>query len=442
MNDLQSSTAKYGHTVIVSRKGFALPKLISVVSVIFVICSALVAQEKHLWVLRAPGEVQEYDSATFAPMQTVKVPAEAVSSPEDFSVNRLGQMLFEQAAGLPLAEGDLAGGQNAWFWNGHEATDLSRGMERSIAKTGSNLAISETAASPVLSADGSRLFWFANRARRLQRDGVDLSTKTSWLGWQTDLAGAARREIASATLPDCSCPTGGCEETCPYVEVWAPEGGIGNFFLVAQFIAGKTQPVYKSSSGYEENRGQWNASPIDPPLHRVLDATSADAVLEAVPDTACCGWSNQSDDRTLLHFHGKTLTVFDERGLYNNPDYDVSFFTETGKLSPDVSAVAFTIAATAKSNQPIQLADQGQGNPEESRRIRKALAELPAVEVRTVADAPQRLTFLAHAELVGWLTNKEMLIVEEHMLVAYNVNTKVRRKLNIRVEDAAHVFLR
>src|ERR1039458_10284722 len=66
----------------------------------------LFAQEKRLWVLRAPGEMAEYDPATFAAKQTVKVPAEAVQSPENISVNRLGQILFETPVSLPLSEDD------------------------------------------------------------------------------------------------------------------------------------------------------------------------------------------------------------------------------------------------------------------------------------------------------------------------------------------------
>ena len=164
--------------------------------------------------------------------------------------------------------------------------------------------------------------------------------------------------------------------------------------------------------------------------------------MEAIPDTACCGWENESDDKTLLHRQGKTLTVFDEQATYKNPDYDVSFYTENGKLSPDLSSVALTIVGTSQPNKPIQLAEQGQANPEESQRIRKALLDLPAVEVKSVEDSPRRVAFLPHATLVGWISPKEILIVEGHLLVAYNVATGARRKSNIRVDDAAHVFLR
>ncbi len=417
-------------------------KLIPALCVFPVLAVSLMAQSQRLWVLRSPGELVEYDPATFSAKQMVKVPAEAVSLPQSFSVNHLGQMLFAAPASLPLTEGDLSTEQRVWFWDGHAATTLTREISRTTATVGSNLAITESAPVPFLSADGTHLDWFSNQARRLQRDGMDLSTKTTWLSWQTDLAGASRQDLATIAFPDCPCPTGGCEETCPYGEVWVPDEGVGKFFLLTQFVSGKTQPLYKATSLYEENAGKWIATPINPPLRRVLDAANASTILEAIPDTACCGWQNQSDDQTLLRLHGKTLTVFDEQATYKNPDYDASFYTENGKLSPDLASVAFTIVATSQPNTPIQISEQGQASPEESQRIRKALLDLPAVELKSTEDLPRRIAFLPRATLVGWISDKEILIVEGHLLVAYNLTKGTRRKSTIRAEDAAHVFLR
>jgi hypothetical protein len=141
------------------------------------------------------------------------------------------------------------------------------------------------------------------------------------------------------------------------------------------------------------------------------------------------------------------LSLFDEQAAYKNPDYDVSFYTENGKLSHNLSSVALTIVATSQANKPIQLAEDGQANPEESQRIRKALLDLPAVEVKRIdgksnQDSPRRIAFLPHATLVGWINDKEILIVEGHLLVAYNVASGARRKSSVRVDDAGHVFLR
>jgi len=418
-------------------------KLISTCGLVLLFAISLAAQSKRLWVLQASGELVEHDPATFAPKKTVKVPPEAVTSPQNLAVNALGQVLFAPSVSLPLAEGDLAAEREVWFWDGQAATTFRRReVARTTSTTGSNLAITESASVPSLSADGAHLYWFSNQARRLQRDEVDLSTKTTWSGWRTDLAGGCREDLASVTLPECSCPTGTCEESCPYGEVWVPDDGVGKFFLLTQFVAGKTQPVYKASSLYEESGGKWTATALDPPLRRVLDAANAGAILEAIPDTGCCGWENQSDDQTLLRLRGKTLAVFDELAAYKNPDYDVSFYTENGKLSPDLGSVAFTIVATAQPNKPIQLSEGGQANPEESQGIRKALLDLPAVEVKSVEDAPRRIAFIPHATLVGWISETEILIVEGHLLVVYNVASGAPRKSSIRVEDAAHVFLR
>jgi len=348
---------------------------------------------------------------------------------------------------LPLAEGDLAEAGKAWFWDGRTATSLTLDATRSTSTIGSNLAVIESAPAPYLSADGKHLYWFANQARRLQRDVVDLSTKTTWSSWRTDLTGAGRQDMASTALPDCSCPTGGCEETCPYGHVWVSEDGVGKFFLLTEFVAGQTKPIYKATSIYEESAGKWIAQTLDPPLQRVLDVANAGAILEAVPDTGCCGWANESDDKTVLRLSGKSVTVFDERHAYKNPDYDVSFYTLSAKLSPGLGAVALTIAATAKPNTPIQISKEGQANPEESQQIRKALLDLPAVEVKSIElkikqEAMRRVAFLPRATLVGWISEKEILIVEGNLLVAYNVASGTRRKSTTHVEDAAHVFLR
>ena len=410
---------------------------------IVLLTSASLAQTKHLWVLRAPGEMVEYDPATFAVKQTVKVPAGAVQSPANVSVNRLGQILFGPPVSLPLAEEDAASAHKVWFWNGSTATTMDEGVKRETSTTGSNQAITETAAVAYLSADSMHLFWFANQARRLQREGLDLSTDTTWQAWQTDLTGAGRQELATAKFPGCDCTTGSCEESCPYGVAWAPDGVVEKFFLMTQFVAGQIGPEYKATTSYHEEGGKWTANVLAEPLQRALDATpDGKIIIEAIPDSGCCGASNQSNDQTLLLTNGKKLTVFDERATYKNPDYDVSFYTSNARLSPDMGSVAMTIVSTAETNTPIQLAEEGQANPEESQRIRKALLDLPAVEVKSIQDTPRQLAFVPHATLVGWLSEKEILMIEDHVLVVYTVGTGTRRKSSVRVEDAGRVFLR
>jgi len=342
-----------------------------------------------------------------------------------------------------LAEDDAKAPHKVWIWNGHAPATIDQGLKRMFEDRGSNKEITELAPAVFLTAEGDHLFWFGNDARRLEREEVDLSTATTWQAWQTDLAGGAREDLASARLPDCRCPTGSCEESCPTGVVWVPDGGLEKFFLLTQYVAGQTTPVYKASALYHEDPGEWTPTPLAEPLERVLDAASGgNTIVDAIPDTGCCGWSNQSNDQTLVLTKGKKITVFDEQASYKNSDYDVSFYTANARLSPDLGFVAMTITATAQPNKPIQLSEQGQANPEESRQIRKSLAELPAVAVKSLDDSPKQVAFLPHASLVGWLSQKEVLTVEDHFLVVYNLGTGARRKSTVRVDDAAHVFLR
>lgn len=413
------------------------------IPVILLLSAALTAQTKRLWVLRAPEEMVEYDPSTFAAKQTLKVPAEAVRLPASLQVNRLGQMLFAPSLSLPLSEDDAATPRKVWIWIGHAATTIDRGIQRKIEDRGSNKEISEILPTAFLSADGGHLFWSANEAHRLERDEVDLSTQIAWHAWLTDLSGAAREDIASSKLPDCRCTTGSCEETCPTGVVWAPPGGVQDFFLLTQFVAGQTAQTYKATVRYHQDGGKWTSDDLNDPLQKVLDAASGgNVIVEAIPDTGCCGWSNQSNDQTLALSNGKKIALFDEFATYKNPDYDVSFYTANVQLSPELDSVAMTITATAQTNKPIQLSEQGQANPEESQAIRKSLAVLPAVAVKTLEDSPRQLAFVPHAILVGWISEKELLLVEDHLLVAYNISTGARRKSTVRVEDAAHVFLR
>jgi hypothetical protein len=232
------------------------------------------AQTKRLWVLQPSGEMVEYSPATFAIMQRVKVPPEALKSPSNISVNRQGQILFAPTISLPLSEADATDPHKIWIWNGHTATSIDQGVEHKSEEHGSNQAVTESAPFPYPSADGNHLFWFANQPRRLQREEVDLSTTITFQAWQTDIDGKARGEVTSTKLPDCRCPTGSCDESCPSVSVWAPDSGIQNFFLTTQVVAGQTATTYKESTRYQLDGSKWTANPLPEPLQRVLDANS------------------------------------------------------------------------------------------------------------------------------------------------------------------------
>lgn len=416
---------------------------LSQLGVIVLLTSTVWAQEKRLWVLRDPGEMVEYDPSTFAEKNRVKVPPEALKSPANLEVNRIGQMLFVASLNPTAGDEEASAPHPIWVWNGHTATRLDQGTEYKTEKRGSNQAVTQSAPIPELSADGAHLYWFDNHVRRLDRDEINLSTTITWQAWRTDLNGAGREELASVKMPECACATGVCEETCPVGSFWAPEEGVGKFFLLTQYIAGQTERTFQSSVLYKEDGGKWTAMPLSKPVEQMLDASpSADLIVYAIPDAACCGWSNQSNDQTMVLANGKLQTIFDELATYKNSDYDVSFFTSNAKLSPDGASLAMTISSTGQANKPIQLAEDGQANPEESQRIRKALVNLPAVMVKRIEESSRQIAFLPHATLVGWLSDKELLVIEDHVLVIGNISTGARRRSGVKVEDPLQVFLR
>ena len=227
----------------------------------------MVGQGKRLWILRSPGEMAEYDPATFAAKATVKVPSEVLNSPTNLDVNSAGQMLFASSVSLPVSEEDVIKPHKVWFWNGHEASFMDQGVERKSEERGSNLAITESAPSISLSADGNHLFWFTNRARRLEREEVDLSTTITFQAWQTDLSGGGSKEVTSVKAAECRCTSGSCEETCPSGIVWVPDNGVGNFFLVTQYVAANTAPIFKSTTRYRMDTGKWVETALAAPMN-------------------------------------------------------------------------------------------------------------------------------------------------------------------------------
>jgi len=400
------------------------------------------AQNRHLWVLTAPDLVVEYDPATFTAKKSIQVPAEVLKAPRILQVNHLGQLLYAPNVDDPSPDV----GKNAakfWLFDGAAPTQVGQGIIRIASPSGSNQKVTESSPWPFLSADGQHLFWFTNEFNKLQRDNVELSVTTNFHAWTSDLSGKQRKDLASIDFPECRCTTGTCAETCPEVRFWVPDNGLSDYFFVTRLIQGPTETKYLGSTLYQQDSGPWSATDLKQPLQRVLDSAEHGSVLiTAILDTGCCGWENQSNDQTLLINYGTTVTLFDERQQYKNPDYDVSFFTENAKLSPQLAHVAMTIEASAKSTAPIQLSEQGQANPAESLRIRKALVDLPAVEVVSATDPSKRAAFLPHAYLIGWLNDKEILIVENHLLTAYNITTNTRRRSAIKIEDPALAFIR
>ncbi len=424
-----------------------LKTILGFVGTLLCVCGPASAQTgKRLWVLTQPDMAIEYGLADFSPIQTVKIPPEAVKHPESFAINAKGQMLFVPGFTADRTVPDFsAGAMKVWFWNGRTASSLDQGATRKETPAGANASVEESVPQWALSADGQQLYRFANVFRRLEKrpDGGDVSVKTSFVAWQSDSTGAKPEQIAEFAFPQCSCETAVCSETCPEAEFWWPESGVGDFFIVTHRIEGQVSMTSQATYLYRKSQGKWSASRLPEALERVLDAAQGGGILvHSLPDGGCCGWDNESNDQTMLIRGGKSIVLFDERKRFENPDYDVSFFTSNAVLSPGAGYVAMTITSSLQSGMELRLADSGKPDAAELARIRQSLKDCPLAEILKTDDPPKRIALIPRATVAGWLNDREVLLIEEHVLVAFDITTGARRQSRVNVPGESLVFLR
>jgi hypothetical protein len=388
----------------------------------------------------------ELDLATFKPTQPpVVLPAPSPANAGRLSLNQGGQILFGP---IFSDSGNAEAGCRAWFWNGQAGVELNcpfRWEPAHETEVAGTEQVTEHDQGAALSRDGKHLFWFANQSRQTGRQGEEgpISVSTTFGLWQTDLGGGNIEQLGSIRFPKCKCTTGACEETCPEGVFWAPDTGVDDFFLVTSFVVGQLQSQSLASFLYRRTQGQWSSQQLSAPLDDTADAAATgDILIEAVPDFACCGWENESDDTTLLERDGKTIVLFDENVRYHNADYDVNFSAEYARLSPNRNMVAMTIMASATPGSSIRLSADGKENPTELAAIQRALADLPAVEVVGAGDPVSRVAFVPHALLIGWLNDNQILVIQDQLLATYDLPTGILKKSGVRVADSNHVFLR
>jgi hypothetical protein len=399
----------------------------------------------RLWVLQEPGQVVEYDPSNWAVIDSVKVPAEFIRDPDSLQINRNGQMLFCADPQIQFGNPDQHfPTEKVWLWNGQSAAILDRFPGKKGTPAAKENATVESSRRWALSSDGRHLYWFENEFTTVRNaDGADVLVSTSYRVWETDLNGGQPSQIAGFSFPACECETGACSETCPEAGFWFPDEGVDDFFIVNHWIPGQIGSTYQSSHVCQRTGGKWMSRKLPEALQDVQDATRAGTtIVHRILDGGCCGWENEGNDQTILDGNGKHTILFDERRRYANLNYDVSFFTSKARISPDGHSVAITISSTSLPGTEIRLSDEGKPNPNELARLRQNMASLPTVEVVGVEDPSSRSVVLPHATLVGWLSEREILVVENGTLDAFDVSSGARRRSPIRAVNESIVFLR
>jgi hypothetical protein len=413
---------------------------------VFLVSAAHAQSPKQLWVLQEPDEIVEYNVTTFEARRTVKVPRRLIEHPEYLSINAKGQMVFLPPKGAQWASGEMASAADRmWFWNGHQAKESKLEGTKTRGGSSGKPTVTETALQWFLSAGGESLFWFENSFEKVTDEaGLEQSVRSTSRVWRTDLAGGRPEKITSLSSPGwCLCATGTCSETCPEWYFWAPDGVVSDFFLVTRVTPGQIGSTYHESLLYQRSVRTWQAKKLPQPIERPLTGSDKGEVLvAAVPDGGCCGWENDSSDQTLLLRKGKVSVLYDEFDRYGNRNYDVSFYTADARLAAGNAILAYTVVSTARSTSEIRLSLDGKENTEELARVLRAIAGLPAVEVVQLATQPRPATTIRHAGLVGWLSDREILVAQDGRLAVYDTRGSKRKETTIRVRSAADAFLR
>jgi len=408
------------------------------VLVVATLVSAAHAQSpKQLWVLQEPDQIIGYDVTGFVAQRALKIPHFPAQHPEYLSISAMGQMLFLLPPGLQFfGPGGTAVTDRSWFWDGHQTRELKVEGTQTRGPSEGKPTVAETVPQCFLSADGDSLVWFENKFEKvLDESGLERSVRSAWRVWRTDLAGQGRETIASLTSSAwCQCTTGTCYETCPEWDFWAPDGVVGDFFFVTRFTPGQLGSTYHESLLYQLSGRTWRAKKLPQPIEQPLTASERGEVLvAAVPGGGCCGQIATSNQMLLVR-NGKVSVLYVEFG-------DVSFYVADARLAPGNAMLAYTIASTAQPGDEIRSSD-GKENAEELARVRKAMAELPAVEVVQLGVQPRRATLIRHAALVGWMGDQEILVAQDGQLAVYDIRGRKQREIPIRVRSAADAFLR
>jgi hypothetical protein len=391
---------------------------------------------RSIWVLDAGNKLSRYDATQFKMwIGGLPLPADARKHPEAISISAKGEVIVVQGV-----EGESA--VRSWWRSVPTHSQLTGGAWDKHPATGGGYNILSATPDLYFSSDGERLFWFEHREQLVNRGGLDISRDARFLSWITDLDGEDPQKIAEFTFASCKCETGVCEESCPQAIVWAPDEGVSDFFFLTRWVPGQIQSDYQETALYQHKKGAWASRTLGRPVESFLDAADhGEVFIEAIRDGGCCGWENESDDQTLMVSGDKSTAIFDERRRFHNDNYDISFFTEKAKLSPDLNGVAYTLASTARPGQEIRLSDSGKEKPEELKAIQKELPGLPRVEVVWLS-APDRVAVsVEKAELVGWLDAKRLLVVKNGELQLVDAAGKLT-PTGVKADAAKYVFLR
>jgi hypothetical protein len=415
--------------------------------------------QKHLWVVQSPNTIAEYDANTFTLKQKITVPDslpnEVVQGSLAFqtplSINSLGQILYVPSVNAPESG-------KVWFWDGKSGVWLDRhGIHTQTPdKTDSKSSTVDSDPVPFLSADGKHFFWFTNTESEygVLKDPVgdyEPTVETAFRAWQTDLAGGNGKTIAAISIPMCKCETGFCAETCPTIEWYVPKDRQTDFFILTQLIGGES-PDFQWTSVFHEVSGQWKDAKLPHPVEDIFDAKDDGAVL--VEETS------DPYGQVLLTEGAKSTVLFDpfKRFTFSYDSEALDLWFRATEISPNRDLVAWDIClggnavrkfatnywACPDVNNEVDIPFDDGSKPSEAQlaAAQEFLMDLPAVEVISLGTPGKLVTRLPHADLVGWLSDSEVVVLQQNEIEVLDTVTGAVKKSDVRVDKREFVLLR
>lgn len=402
-----------------------------------------------LWVVQPPGELVAFEVSDFSRVGGVRIPAAAFFDPSRLAVNAHGQILAQ------------VNDERLWLWDGAHARTLPVAPilpERWAPPSTTHRA---PLRQWLLGDDGRSLFCLASEVapRRMILMGSESApnpdTTSTFLSLlETDLAQQPRALVFSKRRP--SCMRGihllGAGATCPEPEVWARNGAVKEGCFLTEWIQqqpwdprGEVTPLSAMRrTCFRRDSSGWHGSEISGWLaERLLDASAnGRAWVTTGEDDGCCGWSNVSSEPTAFSTPAGAVMLRDEWTSFQNREYDVSLSTSEARISPAGDRVALGSRASSFAGLPgPRLSSGGHADSLELEAFRSMLRQMPLVDVVDVKSPGAPVLRVPRAELVGWTNESELLVLEEHHLVAIDVTSGRRRPTGIELRSIRDAFV-
>jgi hypothetical protein len=390
------------------------------------------APRPRLWVIQG-AELVEFDPRNFERLGAVAIPQEAVHNPELLAVNIGGQVLEESE-------------ERPWLWNGTSGGFVKEEPRTPHVSPGPGYAL-RTQRQWLLGDDGRSAYLLENDLWERKRTGEDSvyddSTRVHFHMERYDIGTRSYSTVLTRNLAACACGTGFCPETCPIVSGWAPCGVVDTFFTLTDYVSGQLQSDHGPYIVHRRDKFGRFAPAETLDVSNCLDADGRGDVLDATEDGACCGWSNEDSEQATFFTRDSAFVLFQEWPSFHNASYDVSFTPTDGRLSPSGALAAFTIHGVGGPNDRGIIPLNSDARPDTLAliKIRRAWDDMPLVEIHDVRAHPTLVRRVRHSELVGWLTNQRVLLLENQSLVTIDVRSGERVNSQVRAENAHAVLL-